>query len=471
MTKPSLLERAQQSIEEAHPRAQADPSRPQFHFTPPAMWMNDPNGTIHYQGWYHLFYQLQPFHDHPPKDDDLFWGHARSQDLVHWEHLPIALVPDREHGEYGCWSGGATVDGEGNLVLIYTSVQGTDPDKRPPFEQWGAVSRDGGREFTRHAANPLLCLDDRLHLPQGPRVLADWRDPFVFDCQDRKFMVVGNAGPEAGTPLFEAVTPDLGQWVYRGQLCDISAECPNFFPLQDRFVYLLSPFGDVEYRIGTLDLAHYRFHIESEGIVEASGGYARGFYASNVLRAPDGRCILLGWLGGFEPGHGWNGCLALPRVLSISADLELRQHPIDELRQLRGKAIQVPGFILNEARQVLVDVVGDQLEIKVRLTRISAAEFGLNLRCEADGTYGVSIHVGPSGLEVAGKAMDIPLGDTLDLHVFLDRSVLEVFVNDGQACASRVIDQGLFGQHVMVWCKGGMVAMEAMTAWPLRAMA
>jgi len=55
--------------------------------------------------------------------------------------------------------------------------------------------------------------------------------------------------------------------------------------------------------------------------------------------------------------------------------------------------------------------------------------------------------------------------------VFLDRSVLEVFVNDGQACASRVIDQGLFGQHVMVWCKGGMMAMESMTAWPLRAMA
>ncbi len=469
MTPSSTLARAQQALDEARPRGQADPSRPQFHFTPPAMWMNDPNGTIHYRGWYHLFYQLQPFHDRPPPDDDMYWGHARSRDLVHWEHLPVALAPAQEQGEGGCWSGSATVDGDGNLVLIYTSVPVTEPDRQPPFAQWGAVSQDGGLTFTRHKANPLLWLDDRLHLPGGPQTLFDWRDPFVFDYRDRRFMVVGNAGSEAGTPLFEAITDDLGQWVYRGKLCDISAECPNFFPLQDRFVYLLSPFGDVEYRIGTFDLADYRFNIEAAGLVEASGGYAQGFYASNVLWAPDGRCILVGWLGGFASGHGWNGCLTLPRVLSITEDLALRQHPVRELTQLRIREIQVPGFILNEARQVLTDVVGDQLEIKARLRRLGAEEFGLNLRCEPDGTSGVSIHVSPQGLQVAGQAVDLPRDDVLDLHVFLDRSVLEVFINDGQACVSRVINQSLFGQHLMVWSKGGMVAVEAMTAWPLRA--
>ncbi len=469
MTQSSTLDLAQQSLEAAQPRAQADPSRPQFHFTPPAMWMNDPNGPIFYRGWYHLFYQLHPYEDGPPKGDDMYWGHARSCDLVHWEHLPIALAPEHNRGEFGCWSGGASVDGAGNLVLFYTSVHGSDPDHRPAFEQWGAVSQNGGLDFTRHEANPLLKLDDRLCLPGGPAVLPDWRDPFVFDYQDRKFMVIGNAGPEAGTPLFEAVSDDLGQWVYRGQLCDVSAECPNFFPLQDRFVYLLSPFGDVEYRIGTLDLANYRFHTESEGIVEASGGYSRGFYASNVLQAPDGRWILLGWLGGFERGHGWNGCITLPRVLTITDDLELRQHPVQELEQLRQDLIQVPSFILNEARQVLADVVGDQLEIKARIRRLGAEEFGLNLRCEPDGTYGISIHVGPEGLKVGGQTVDVPLADTLDLHVFLDHSVLEVFVNDGQACASRVIQQNLFGEYVMVWCKGGMVAVESMKVWPLRA--
>jgi fructan beta-fructosidase len=95
--------------------------RPKYHFTPPANWMNDPNGLVYYQGEYHLFYQY-----HPESDlwGPMHWGHAVSHDLVHWEHLPVALYPD-ENGMI--FSGSAVIDrmntagfGTDTMVSVFT---------------------------------------------------------------------------------------------------------------------------------------------------------------------------------------------------------------------------------------------------------------------------------------------------------------------------------------------------------------
>ena len=90
------IQQAMQSVQAATAGAQADALRPAYHFLPPAYWMNDPNGTIYHDGWYHLFYQHNPYGD---EWGYFHWGHARSRDLVHWEHLPIALSPSYEAGE------------------------------------------------------------------------------------------------------------------------------------------------------------------------------------------------------------------------------------------------------------------------------------------------------------------------------------------------------------------------------------
>ena len=97
-------------------RAALDPHRPAFHFVAPAGWLNDPNGLTQRDGWYHLFYQYNPF---AAVHDRIHWGHARSTDLMHWEHLPIALEPGDGPDVDGCWSG-VLVDDDGVPTLVYS---------------------------------------------------------------------------------------------------------------------------------------------------------------------------------------------------------------------------------------------------------------------------------------------------------------------------------------------------------------
>ncbi|HXG46495.1 MAG TPA: glycoside hydrolase family 32 protein, partial [Methylomirabilota bacterium] len=104
------ITRAMTSVAEATPRVQDDPQRPIYHFLAPAQWMNDPNGPLFHNGYYHLFYQYNPFGD---QWGHMHWGHARSRDLVTWKHLPIALAPAKEHGEDHVFSGCATISPQG----------------------------------------------------------------------------------------------------------------------------------------------------------------------------------------------------------------------------------------------------------------------------------------------------------------------------------------------------------------------
>lgn len=128
---PEALQMAWKSIQSEADVASADPSRPVYHFMPAARWMNDPNGAFFQDGWYHLFYQLNPYGN---GWGHMHWGHARSRDNVLWEQLPVALWPSTEKSEDHCYSGSAVQDAKGNWQLWYTSVSEVRPkddDKGP----------------------------------------------------------------------------------------------------------------------------------------------------------------------------------------------------------------------------------------------------------------------------------------------------------------------------------------------------
>jgi sucrose-6-phosphate hydrolase SacC (GH32 family) len=201
-----------------------EPWRPQFHFTPERNWMNDPNGLVFYEGEYHLFYQHNPEGN---KWGHMSWGHAVSKDLVHWEHLPIAL---REENNVMIFSGSAVVDwkntsgfgvdGQPPLVAIYT---GHHTDK-PRQDQRIAYSNDRGRTWTKYSGDPVLDIGE-----------ADFRDPKVFWHEPTKRWIMAVTWCNHHQVRLYG-SPNLKDWTHLSDFGPAGAtgswwECPDLFPV------------------------------------------------------------------------------------------------------------------------------------------------------------------------------------------------------------------------------------------------
>jgi beta-fructofuranosidase len=453
-----LLKKASESVAAAAARAGREPSRPVFHFLPPANWMNDPNGTIYHDGYYHLFYQHNPYGD---SWGHMHWGHARSRDLVRWERLPIALWPSKDLGEDHVFSGCAWRNGEGKLMLFYTSVGAGRAN-----EQWAALPRDRDLiEWDKHPANPLITIE----APGGLRFGAEMRDPFIFEEGGRIFLVIGaDLGKEAVVPIFEARTKALDAWSFRGLIWRTPKsvmqfpECPNFFKLGGKWVLLNSPYRPVEYRVGGFDIETLIFREETHGRIDES----EQFYATNVAFDPSGRCVLFGWVRGFRAGLGWNGCLALPRELTIGADGHPRQRPVAELKRLRG-ARQAAGPLELAGPRVPLPAAGDAFELVAVLEPGGAARFGLRVR--AAGEKGIDIAFDGKSLSIAGHAFPFELRKDekeLRLHVFVDRSTLELFANERAAC-TRAIEHDPAALGLEAFAEGGPAKLSSLEVWAM----
>jgi sucrose-6-phosphate hydrolase SacC (GH32 family) len=460
------ITQAQAHVAEAAARVTDDPTRPIFHFLAPAQWMNDPNGPIFFGQSYHLYYQHNPFGD---GWGHMHWGHARSSDLVHWQHLPIALWPSKERDEDHVFSGCATTNARGQVLVFYTSIGKRSASDYA--EQWVAFGDSEAGTFTKYTNNPVL--SDKLH---GDLKVYDWRDPFLFRDGRATFLVCGGnlnraKGGQAVVLLYEALHADLLQWKFRGVLFthpDPSVkniECPNFFKLGDRWVLIISPHGKVEYFTGDFDSAAGKFTARERGLIDHSGDY----YAPNGLEDPRGRRIVWGWIRGFKEGRGWNGCFTVPRIVSMDADGHLRQAPAPELQKLRGPQCTFAGTGIRNATNYLQNLSSDAIEIEAEIDPGDAQSVGLRLRASADGARGITISYDGAALDVAGTKAKLPLPEnqkTLQLRVFLDRSVLEVYANE-RVCTTRVVYPGENDLAVGVFASGGEAKIKSLRAWPL----
>ena len=474
---------AMEALTAAIPLAEADPDRPVYHFRPPANWNNDPNGTIFYRGWHHLFYQLNPS---APRGGNQHWGHARSRDMVNWDHLPIALWPLTERGERAIFSGGATLGPDGRPRIFYTSIGHPSP------EQWIALPQDDELlRWDRPAVNPVLTIDSH-----GATNVAQWRDPYLFVERGQTYMVCGgnvNNGRGGGgsVQVYRATSADLTKWTFLGvifQYRDLriyNVECPNLFRLGDKWVLLMSPQQPCEYFIGQLDLSRPQFVPEAHGILDAGGAYA-----SNTSIDDRGRTIL--WLWGrtnTSPDKGWNGCMTLPRILSIGSDGFLRQVPAPEFESLRGAAVSEETLELTPGEPaVLRRIQGDALEIQANVMCGTAAEVAFDLRRSSGGQAGITVKISRTGLLSVGPTQ-IQVSRALEryaLRIFLDRRAVEVYVNDGEAAVFGTVDAAGDAIGVSVTSQAaagrggpaqgggrGQVApvkarIESLTAWPMK---
>lgn len=466
-TASNALVRATAAVEAAAPRAQADPARPIFHITAPAQWINDPNGPIFYKGFYHLFYQLHPFSDASgPK----YWGHVRSRDLVKWEHLPIALAPSGDAGEAEIWSGCCTINGLGQPMAFYTSI-GPGKSAFDHADQWAAIGDDELITWRKSPGNPVL--SDASN--DGTKIY-DWRDPFVFHDGKKTFLVLGGSlneskGGQAVINIYEAENTGLTKWKYRGvlfQLPDAAArtsECPNFFKLGDEWVLFVSPYGKVQYYIGDFDATTCRFHPRTRGVLD----YGSNFYAPNTMLVPDGRRLVWGWINGFPDGHGWNGCLSVPRLLSSSRDGQLLQNPAPQLKKLRGEGVAWKNVSLDDDVKSFPLPAANTLEIVTEIDLQTAARVRFLIQ---SGNKNSRVTLDYDGLELQVMGVNAPLtmpkGErTLKLRIFLDRSVLEVFANE-TVCLTKTIAPLEPGTSLEIHADGGHASAKQIQAWPMK---
>ena len=494
MSEAELRDRAMRAVAAAAGEVAGDPTRPTFHFLPPAQWMNDTHGAFYLNGHYHVFYQFQPWHDMSGPDqtaEGIGWGHARSPDLVRWEFLPPALLPLADQGERGLASGSACIRVDGVPMLFYTRTPfGTPENKR---EAWGALPADD--ELLTWRRVDLGLRAGQSGVPADIRF--NWADMYVFAVGGRTFAIF----KEANGLVVEARDEALTQWqavsfLGGGHVIGdhtptspaVAGECPNVFSIAGSQVLIRSTYP-ISYLIGAFDADAITFESGSGPHVLDYGyggaGYddppslSRGLYGTTVFEDaagdPAGRTILLGWVSGFRTGRGWRGCMSLPRVLSIREGV-LIQRPLPELRQLRGDHVRRDDLVVASGTRRVDGVRGNALEIVAELDRGSAAACGLRLRCGSNGMGGLEIRWSDDGLLVAGTRIDAnePVlrrrhDGRLTLHLFLDRSVMELFINDGAATVTRVNYPDDEDRDVALFADDGEARAVSLDVWQLAA--
>ena len=458
--------------------------RPEYHLTPPTGWMNDPNGFIQYRGRYHLFFQFWPY---GPQWGPMHWGHAVSDDLVRWEHLPTALAPSEEYdsGEnvagYGCFSGSALVDRDGRLVLMYS---GHVDGRQPPQTQNIAVS-DDGVHFHKVAANPVIPAPP---VDGGP----DFRDPKMVDIGDRTYAIIGSSANSRGKALLYASDGDMEKWQYVGVAAESTGpegtmwECPDLFPFADRYALVVSPMqGTMNthpfIQIGDFDPTTGRFTSAVQH--QLDGGI--DFYAPQTLIDSDGRRILVGWMQQWFQQNvtaedGWAGAMTIPRELVLD-DGVLRQRPVVEIESLRGPAQHLGAHEVGS--ETLEADTTTAAEVRIVLGPSTAPVARIAVRTSDDGSeqtvYTIDRRNGrivcDRSLSGAGDVTSSHVAfdtsrESLELRFFIDTCSVELFVDDGAAVLTNRIYPNPDSTGLTITAIGeGTLAVEDLTIWPLTA--
>ena len=305
------------------------------HFKPRAGWMNDPNGLVYFQGYYHAFYQHAP-HFESPWHEPMMWGHARTKDFIHWEELPIALPADQPYDCKGAWSGTAIVKDD-TLYLFYASIAPLPENFSPAPGQKHiqnisvAFSKDG-LHFEKYADNPII-----REIPREGSF--DFRDPAVMEKDGKYYCVIGSGNPDdqaARLLLYESA--DLFHWNYAGVLCEwansVYCECPSFMPYGEKYLLTTSVcekgkhYFSIMY--GNFDGKHF--------IPEVTGEVHKGpdQYAGQVFLDHLGRHIMITWVPGWSYAAFAEknlGCLSLPIELKIENG-KVKGYPLPEVCHL-----------------------------------------------------------------------------------------------------------------------------------------
>ncbi len=410
-----------------------DPHRPVYHLMPPANWMNDPNGLIQYNGVYHVFYQHNPY---GPLWGNMSWGHARSTDLVHWEHLPLAITPDPGGPDAdGCYSGAIVVH-EGVPTMVYTGVRKPDELACLAFPEDEDLAT-----WRKFEGNPVIPGTP----PDVPVTIL--RDHTLWREGDTWYMGIGSGLAGEGGAVLLYQSTDLRNWRYLHPLAveqpelneggrNISTgwECPDFFFQKGEPVLLAcewdgDPISSAWWRGKMTDC---RFTATNKGFTDDGDA----LYAPQTFLTEDNRRLFFGWLREMradaeQVAAGWSGVMGLPREVLLRNDGTLAFRPAAEMELLRGESenhrLTAGSFRTSAACEVLISC-----------STVPGAGFqvwwdeAIGIRWD-----GSNLHLFAGDRTMSAGIPGDPLED-FTLRIFIDHSVVEVYLSDRIVMSTRV---------------------------------
>ncbi|MFT5166469.1 MAG: fructan beta-fructosidase [Saprospiraceae bacterium] len=446
--------------------------RNQFHFSPEANWMNDPNGMVYYDGEYHLFYQYYP--------DSTVWGpmhwaHAVSRDMVIWEHLPIALFPD----SLGyIFSGSAVIDhkntsgfgkdGKAPMIAIFThhNMAGEKAGGNQYQYQSIAYSNDRGRTWAKYEGNPVV---------PNPGI-KDFRDPKVIwhEATQRWVMVFA---------AYDRVriynSPNLKDWIFASEFGIPGDkrlwECPDLFPMKiegtdnTKWVLITSiqqqgPNGGTAtaYFVGDFDGRTFNGDYKKLHWVDyGTDNYAMVTWSD--VSKEDGRTLALGWMNNWQyaqvvPTEKWRSAMTLPRVLTLhktSDDFQIRSLPVKELTAIEGEKTRLETKTYSHLTTVLEKVPQQLYKLDLSFKKPFDSRVGVRFS-NSKGEY---TEVFFDGLENSyfidrTKAGESDFSEhfaglhrgainydseTVDMLIYLDFGSIELFADAGRCVMTEII--------------------------------
>ena len=430
--------------------------RPQFHYTAVKGWINDPIGLLYYEGEYHLF------NDHNVKStrfpggkfdgEQSHWSHAVSKDLVHWEHRPVAVYPDKLGA---CWSGSGVVDWKNTtgfqtgkeppLVLAYTSAG-----------SWGqslVYSNDRGRTWTKYKGNPVL-----------DKIADSNRDPQVFWHEPTKKWIMVLYVRRGQAHFFNS--DDMKTWTATSVVpLEGFHECPDMFklpvdgdPKNRKWVLYDGPF---HYWIGDFD--GERFQPQTPAL---RCEFGKHFHAAQSWETPDRRRVQIGWMnGGAYPGMPFNQQQTFPCELTLRTTddgVRMFMYPIDAIKSLYGESFSLENHVLKPGDNPLADISGELFDIEMAIEPGDATEFGLRLH-ETAVVYSDNEIVCPGA-----KANVSPIDGVITLRILVDRTSIETFVNRGRVALPCCFLPKKLNTGLNLYAKGGDLMIRSLRVTKLK---
>jgi beta-fructofuranosidase len=485
-------------------RLSSDPYRPIYHFISPESTLNDPNGLCYWKGNWHMFYQ-----GYPPEDNRQHWGHAVSKDLIHWKDLPYAIYPSPERAVFS----GATFVEDNRVIAMY---HGTTVGNMV------AVSDDPLLlNWEKLTGNAVISSQSKTGFPLPYRVF----DPCIWKKNDVYYSLSGGRTPTGPAEKqvranFLFRSKDLVNWEYlheftegdRFTLVGDDGACPYFWPIGNRYILpFFSHMSGGQYLLGDYDTLKNKLIVTNHGKFNFGAWGPSGVHAPSATPDGKGAVIIIFNMNPGKPTGEWDQIMTLPRRLTLAGKDDLAIDPAGDIESLRYNRQEVKNLKLPANKEVVLpNIKGNAMELSLEVDPAMAPMIELNVLrspgkeeftriaffrgrgfnavrqglidappagvspwnfnsslISIESSY-ASLHpdVNPRAPETAPILMD--QNEPLRLRVFIDKSVVEVFVNGKQALAVRVYPSRNDSVGVSLKAQGKDSELKLLEAWQMK---